>query len=132
MMKYKHLTSEQRHTIFCLYRQGVSLRKIATTISVATSTVSREFKRNRNECGKYFHKQAPPPECANPTRSVVVMSGTKIMDNNDTTKRTLPRLSTLEHLIDLGANEEQAAISLDVWDLILPNPVIDGLLLYLE
>ncbi|MFT6962595.1 MAG: IS30 family transposase [Flammeovirgaceae bacterium] len=44
----KHLTSEQRYTIERMLGNGYSQRKIAETIGVDESTVSKELKRNKD------------------------------------------------------------------------------------
>lgn len=56
-MKYHHLTSEQRYTIFVLLRQKKSRKEIAQTIGVSQSTLSREIKRNSGQRG-YLYQQA--------------------------------------------------------------------------
>lgn len=58
MRKYKQLTSEQRYATSCLYKQGISQRKIAETIGVNHGTISRELKRNLTGQGRYSPKQA--------------------------------------------------------------------------
>jgi len=50
---YNHLTSEQRYAISTLIHSGWSRRKIADTIGVSPSTVTREINRNSGERGKY-------------------------------------------------------------------------------
>jgi len=50
----KHLTSEQRYTIFVLLQKGYSQKKIAETIGKDKSTISRELRRNCDKrSGKY-------------------------------------------------------------------------------
>ena len=44
----KHITSEERHTIDHLLRQGQTITSIAKQLSRASSTISRELKRNRD------------------------------------------------------------------------------------
>ena len=52
MDSYKHLTIEERETIFFLKAKGYSLRKIAKDICRSPSTVSRELARNASS-GSY-------------------------------------------------------------------------------
>ncbi|WP_373775753.1 helix-turn-helix domain-containing protein, partial [Porphyromonas loveana] len=42
MVKYHHLTREQRYAITQLPKEGQSFRSIARTIEVSASTISRE------------------------------------------------------------------------------------------
>ena len=58
MKKYNHLSREQRYTIDRLLKQGKSYSFIAETIGVATSTVSREIRRNQTPRGRYSCRQA--------------------------------------------------------------------------
>ncbi len=53
-----HLTREQRYTISALYKQGFKQIEIAKTIGKHKSIISREIKRNANECGAYNFKTA--------------------------------------------------------------------------
>ena len=57
-MKKKHLTQEQRYTIYCLHKQGCSQEFIAETIGKDKSVISRELKRNANLKGKYTFEYA--------------------------------------------------------------------------
>lgn len=52
-MKYKHLTREQRYAIYLGRQRGETLSKIAQTIGVSKSTVSRELRRNLSSNGKW-------------------------------------------------------------------------------
>ena len=47
MSHYKHLTIEERESLYLLRNQGVSLRKIAQQLGRSPSTISREIKRNK-------------------------------------------------------------------------------------
>ncbi|MDO5023150.1 MAG: IS30 family transposase [Eubacteriales bacterium] len=59
MKKKKHLTQEQRYTIFVLLQQGCNQSFIARTIGKDRSVVSREIKRNSSEKqGVYNYKTA--------------------------------------------------------------------------
>ena len=58
MKKYNHLSREQRYTIDRLLKQSKSYSFIAETIGVATSTVSREIRRNQTPRGRYSCRQA--------------------------------------------------------------------------
>ncbi len=58
MKNYNHLSREQRYAIDRLLKQGKSYSFIAGTIGVATSTVSREIRRNQTPRGKYSCRQA--------------------------------------------------------------------------
>ncbi len=52
---YKHVTLEERVTIYTLKSLGKSLRVIAKEISRDVGTISRELKRNKSRCDiKYF------------------------------------------------------------------------------
>jgi IS30 family transposase len=57
-MTYKHLTLEQRYTIQTLFKQGIKQNKIAQSINVHPSTISRELKRNANKNLTYHPKTA--------------------------------------------------------------------------
>ena len=46
--KMKHLTEQQRYTIFAMREQKFTMERIASTIGVHKSTVSRELARNRD------------------------------------------------------------------------------------
>jgi IS30 family transposase len=56
-MSYTQLTCEQRYQIYSLKKIGTSQTKIAETIGVHKSTISRELRRNRGQKG-YRPKQA--------------------------------------------------------------------------
>ena len=58
VMKKAHLTREQRYTIFAMYKQDCSQKKIAETIGKDKSVVSRELKRNINAKGRYSFEYA--------------------------------------------------------------------------
>ncbi len=45
----KHLTSEQRYTIYVMLQNNHSQRKIAETIGKDKSTISREIRRNSDK-----------------------------------------------------------------------------------
>lgn len=57
MSHYHHLTQEQRYHIECCAKRGVKRNQIAQDIGVHPSTISRELKLNRGQCG-YRHQQA--------------------------------------------------------------------------
>ena len=57
-MMYKHLTREQRYTIYLGLQNGDTLEKIASFIGVHKSTVSREVRRNSTANGKYVWTKA--------------------------------------------------------------------------
>jgi IS30 family transposase len=57
-MKKVHLTREQRYTIFSLYRENYTQKKIAEIIGKDKSVISRELKRNANNKGKYSFEYA--------------------------------------------------------------------------
>ncbi|WP_414437870.1 helix-turn-helix domain-containing protein [Candidatus Bealeia paramacronuclearis] len=46
--KHRHLTQDQRFKIYLLHAEGKSLLKIAHTLGVHKSTISRELKRNHD------------------------------------------------------------------------------------
>jgi len=50
----KHITSEQRYTIYCLLQNGHSITDIAKTIGKHKSTICREIKRNANKNTKQY------------------------------------------------------------------------------
>lgn len=56
VVKYKHLTPEQRYTIDVLLRQKKSRKEIAQTIGVSQSTLCRELKRNSGQRGYHWKK----------------------------------------------------------------------------
>lgn len=51
MKKYTQLTSEQRYQISGLKKAGWKQAQIATEVGVDKSTISRELKRNKGDCG---------------------------------------------------------------------------------
>ena len=53
MSHYKHLTIEERESLYLLRNQGVSLRKIAQQLGRSASTISRELKRNKGSHRPY-------------------------------------------------------------------------------
>ena len=57
MRTYRQLTQEQRYQIYALKQTGHTLSEIAEVIRVHKSTLSRELKRNRGQCG-YRPQQA--------------------------------------------------------------------------
>ena len=57
MRTYRQLTQEQRYQIYALKKTKHSLSEIVAVIGVHKSTVSRELKRNRGQCG-YRPQQA--------------------------------------------------------------------------
>lgn len=59
---YKHLNSAQRYAIFSLLANKISFSKIAKTLSISVSTVSREIKRNSGKRG-YHPKLAHEMAC---------------------------------------------------------------------
>ena len=46
MNHYKHITIDERETIFLMRNHGNSLREIASHIKKSYSTISRELSRN--------------------------------------------------------------------------------------
>jgi len=58
MYKYKQLTSEQRYAIDLGLENQAPMRKIAESIGVSPSTVSREIMRNKNKRGGYSWRLA--------------------------------------------------------------------------
>jgi IS30 family transposase len=56
-MGYSQLTYEQRYLIYQFLKMGYSQAKMAQTIGVHKSTISRELKRNTGKRG-YRYKQA--------------------------------------------------------------------------
>jgi len=54
-----HITYEQRYTISCMLKQGVSLESIGNIIGKDKSVISREIRRNKDErSGEYRHDLA--------------------------------------------------------------------------
>lgn len=51
---YKHLTLEERVEIYRLWKQGISMRKIATEMRRDVGSISRELKRNRSRHTKTY------------------------------------------------------------------------------
>jgi len=63
IVPYKHITLDERVTLYSLHSQGKSLREIAQKINRNVGTISRELKRNKSRCDmEYFptvaHKNA--------------------------------------------------------------------------
>ena len=56
-MNYTHLTQEERYQIYALKKAGHKQREIAIVLERSKATISREFGRNRGQCG-YRPKQA--------------------------------------------------------------------------
>ena len=55
----KHITKEQRYTIFILNEQGKSQSEIALILGKDKSVICRELKRNCDQrSGKYKHELA--------------------------------------------------------------------------
>jgi len=57
MYHYQHLALEERYMIYCLKKDGFSIRSIAARIKRSPSTVSRELRRNKGQRG-YRYQQA--------------------------------------------------------------------------
>lgn len=55
---YSHFTPSEREKILLSYNQGVSIRAIARLLGRASSSVSRELKRNLNRKGDYSAHEA--------------------------------------------------------------------------
>ncbi len=53
MSEYAHLTAEERDRLAALKAGGLSLRAIARALGRATSTISRELRRNALDSGAY-------------------------------------------------------------------------------
>ena len=53
MSGYSHLTAEERDRLAGLMADGLSLRSIAKALGRATSTISRELRRNALDGGAY-------------------------------------------------------------------------------
>ena len=53
MRKYHQLTSEERHTLSTLRKQGYSQRAIARALGRDPSTINREIRRNARRDGGY-------------------------------------------------------------------------------
>lgn len=70
-MNYTHLTQEERYPIYVLKKAGHMQSEIATLLSRATSTISRELSRNRGERGyrpQQAHKKAANRRAVNARR----------------------------------------------------------------
>ena len=52
-MKYRQLTLEKRYQISALIKAGLNQKEIALEIGVHPSTISREFRRNKNKVRDY-------------------------------------------------------------------------------
>jgi len=52
-MKYRQITSEERYAISLLRRRGLSMRRIASELGRAHTTISREIARNSCNDGSY-------------------------------------------------------------------------------
>ncbi len=57
-MSYTHLSQDERYQIQCLHNGGFSAGEIGREMKRATTTVSRELRRNANEMGKYLARHA--------------------------------------------------------------------------
>jgi Helix-turn-helix domain len=55
MKHYKQFTSEQRYQISGLKKAGWKQARIAAKVGVDKSTISRELKRNKEDCGWRRH-----------------------------------------------------------------------------
>lgn len=55
MSHYKHLTIDERESLYLMKNQGISIRKIAAALNRSPSTISREIERN-----KVFHRPYSP------------------------------------------------------------------------
>ena len=67
MSHYIHLTIEERETLYLLFNQGVSIRKIAAELNRSPSTIRRELKRNtlfwQETTGTHLTEISPFKEC---------------------------------------------------------------------
>lgn len=100
----KHLTVEQRYTIFALKKQGISQVTIAKTIDKHKSVVSREVKRNSDGRSgeyrydlaqrKYEHRMHNAPKHKRFTEDVVAYVEEKL--NDDLSPEQVVGLAALE------------------------------------
>lgn len=59
MKNYKHLSKEDRHTIYVLWNiEKRSMSHIAKVLNKNKSTISRELKRNASSTGNYYSRNA--------------------------------------------------------------------------
>jgi IS30 family transposase len=65
-MFYSELSVEERATIQIGHAQGLSQRKIASLINRSPSTISRELRRNRDDCGDYLVSRSPATDAGSP------------------------------------------------------------------
>ena len=57
-IRHHHLSEGERHQIYALREQGLSIRAIAKQLERSASTISREFRRNKRSDGAYDPEEA--------------------------------------------------------------------------
>ena len=57
MTTFNHLTQEERYHIYIMHKKNISLGEIAEDMGRHKSTISRELRRNKGNCG-YRYQQA--------------------------------------------------------------------------
>ena len=57
-IRYHHLSEGERHQIYALREQGLSIRAIAKQLERSASTISRELRRNKRSDGAYDPEEA--------------------------------------------------------------------------
>ncbi|HEY4964211.1 MAG TPA: IS30 family transposase, partial [Candidatus Saccharimonadales bacterium] len=57
MRTFNHLTQEERYHIYIMHKKNISLGEIAKDMGRHKSTISRELRRNKGNCG-YRYQQA--------------------------------------------------------------------------
>ena len=51
MATFNHLTQEERYHIYIMHKKNISLGEIAKDMGRHKSTISRELRRNKGNCG---------------------------------------------------------------------------------
>ncbi|MDE2955723.1 MAG: helix-turn-helix domain-containing protein [Bacteroidota bacterium] len=57
-IRHHHLSEGERHQIYALREQGLSIRAIAKQLERSASTISRELRRNKRSDGAYDPEEA--------------------------------------------------------------------------
>ncbi len=58
MRTFNHLIQEERYYIYLMHKENISLGEIAKDMGRDKSTISRELRRNKGNCGYHYHQAA--------------------------------------------------------------------------
>ncbi len=98
--KYTHLTLAERIELFCLHKEGRTIRQIATSLGRSPSTVSRELRRNAKKTKQYAGGYEPE-------RANQLAIRRRTWDARFKLQRQPELRQQVKHLLNLGWSPEQ-------------------------